>query len=358
MHSRPSTKIIFFAADPGGRNELLATQEWIESCFDGREINTDTNCIWIEKTNLSEQEVRSVLTLEKPDFVFCGTSAECSTEHLFFTESQNLGIPSIGFIDHWTNLKARFIRDRKVVFPNLIFVNDEKALDLAIEEGIPKDKLMVFGNPFFEKVKNFQPRSSKKEALESLGANLLKPLVVFLSDCLSENAGSETNAIEEYGFSEYSILEQVLSYLDHDAYDFIVKLHPKEDKQKYKRYGIKTIQSFSLHELLYHSDFQIGMFSTAVLEASLLGKTPFRLELNAKKDLLPIAPSGVQRITHASELSTSLNAYLKTRPNKTLNRLSFDTYRFILPKLLALEPKIIHGVRAGVITRDVIGVKK
>ena len=64
--------------------------------------------------------------------------------------ANQLGLPSISIIDHWSWYRKRFELNNQLVLPDFIFVNDDIAYDDALSEGLPSEKIVIAGNPVLE----------------------------------------------------------------------------------------------------------------------------------------------------------------------------------------------------------------
>ena len=62
---------------------------------------------------------------------------------MFLKIANSKGIKTISFIDHWTNLKQRFKLQEQYIYPEQILVIDQKAKNLAINEGIEECAQLV-----------------------------------------------------------------------------------------------------------------------------------------------------------------------------------------------------------------------
>lgn len=319
--------LILLSTDPGAANELAAIGRFV-------------------RRHYSEVLVREVPIKElTPDLmgsaIVCGTSATAKAQVGVYAQAAKAGIPVFAVVDHWTNMKSRFDAEDEPSFPDEVWVNDSEARDLAFEAGLPAKRVRIFGNPYLYEAARYMPSARLKKsdfwaALKLDGLNPYARTFLFLSDNLIESEGSEAAAIRKYGFSQASILGEILKALPRAAsteLNILVKLHPKEDRRSLvtvvpKGMRIQWIQGEAwtgpdLWPLIHHSDFQAGMFTGALLEAALLGKRPLRVELGAKDTsrLLPAPMSkkgaGVwDYVTDSKLLSAALAAYLGSRPER------------------------------------------
>lgn len=331
--------VLFGSGDPGSANLIAAVIRRLDA---NHPYTLVTDCKGYQVPNLQKSytiisdgiDIQSVFNDSKPDLVFTGTSIHSEAEQLIREEARRRNIFSIAAIDHWTRLQERFIGSNGAVFPDLIFVPDSTAIEQAIACGIPASLLKEFGQPHFYDCGQFKSKFSKEGILSKLSISNNWPLVVFLSDALSETEGSESKAISHYGFSELKILDALIEEIERSNLELnlVVKLHPREglDKFKTKKYPafVSFWKDFSLWDLLTHADFVIGMFSASVLEAAALGHRPLRIEINAKNmDLLPVPEKYFfHRVLNRADLGTSLRKYLKSSKQSELEKLFLDRF--------------------------------
>ena len=58
---------------------------------------------------------------------------------------------SKSFVDHWTGIRKRFRFNEEEIFPNIIYLIDEEAKRIAIEEGINKNLIVIKEKPTMKK---------------------------------------------------------------------------------------------------------------------------------------------------------------------------------------------------------------
>jgi hypothetical protein len=131
--------------------------------------------------------------------------------------------------------------------------------------------------------------------------------------------------MNKFGFNEISIFTSVLKEIHKisesrkiNPKDFVllIKLHPKEDLVKYDHLIANTplekcivIQSsdVSNHDILYYSNFHVGMFSSMIIESIILGKKVLRVEINNSiGDLINIDNKYFKYIIKESDLRDGL----------------------------------------------------
>lgn len=264
-------KIMFFANDPGGANAIFPL---IEPISQEHEVFIFAKGLALIKLPHSQELKGDTLKSIMPDFLITGTSANDKTEKYLWQEAKILNIKTMAILDHWVNYGIRFSKyglneiekfDRKCNFlPNFICAMDELAKQELINDGVPKEIILPFGNPHFEQLIK---KSKNIINLRSTFAREDELLVTFASEPY----------IEDYGKgNEKIVLEHLLEIIEHKNIKIIIKLHPKEDISKYSEFkelaNIIIDKNTTPIEAIIMSDLIISMTSMFLIEAMLLGK--------------------------------------------------------------------------------------
>ncbi|MCS6796610.1 MAG: hypothetical protein NZ516_11705 [Raineya sp.] len=237
----------------------------------------------LEVLPYNEKDEIRFLQCFNPDFVFTGTSYTSKIELKFIEQAVKQNILSIAFIDHWTNFYSRFVWNEKVIFPDKIWVIDEKAKNLAIQDNLAPEKLQVAGNPYYEFLKIWEPTISRDEFLNFVALPEDASYILYVPEPLSQVGG-----VEKFGFDEYEVLEELISYFKKKyvySHKFLlVKPHPNHQVEGFKKLlqsqpsNIKLLKSQTpINLLMHYADLVIGHFSNALMEGKLLGVKVVRL---------------------------------------------------------------------------------
>ncbi|MCS7029739.1 MAG: hypothetical protein NZ519_13350, partial [Bacteroidia bacterium] len=225
-------KGLFVFSDPAGAKAVLAKAYFLqkEKKLSDLKIISDRKYDFfaefgLEVLSYNESEEIKWIQDFKPDFVFTGTSYTSKIELKFIEQAVKQNILSVAFIDHWTNFYSRFVWNDKVIFPDKIWVIDEKAKNLAIQENLPQEKLQIVGNPYYEFLKIWKPNLSKEDFLRTIGLDACVSYVLYVPEPLSQVGG-----VEKFGFDEYEVLEELICYFKKkyvSSHKFLlVKPHP------------------------------------------------------------------------------------------------------------------------------------
>jgi hypothetical protein len=242
---------------------------------------------------MSNAEAQDYLDRFQPHALICGTSTRGTFELELIERAQRSGIRTASLFDHWTDFDRRLRFQDRSLRPDSIFVIDETAKQGAIAAGHAAECIHMLGHPYlnFLAQKGYQSQVSAQELRKTLDLQEGQPMLVFISDSLSEISGSESAARQRFGYSELDSLRALLQRLQLIAprIAIVVKPHPHEKRCKFDSLkNIKVSQS-PLLDLLSAADYAAGMFSTGMLEAIALGHRPLRIEPGARDDLLPVA---------------------------------------------------------------------
>lgn len=304
-------RVLLVFSDPAGAKSLLAFYDLYQHLFSAVEILSNRYHqfysefkIKVKVVEESESVLKQKMTDFQPDIIFTATSYPSKFELISLSLSKSfVDLRSITFIDHWTNFLIRFNYNNDTIFPDQIFVVDERAKKNACAEGIPSYIISVFGNPFHTYLKNWLPKTSRVE-VEKLISDQTRYLL-FAPEPLS------VFSLElKYGFDEFQVLSFIANTifeLENEARFYspvlVFKCHPNHNvevvKNKIRELMVKvqgiriiiiTDINISMNDLIYYSESVLGIFSNSLVEASVLGKrTAQILPFLKDKNLNPLS---------------------------------------------------------------------
>tara|TARA_B100000767_G_scaffold126146_1_gene120263 strand:- start:10105 stop:11106 length:1002 start_codon:yes stop_codon:yes gene_type:complete len=277
----------------------------------------------LDVEDFNENKLSELILKFKPTYIFLGTSLN-EYEHNWRKLGVKHNIKVISFIDHWTNYVERFSFNDELIFGNEVRVVNEIAKKEAIRAGVPEKLIVISGNPYYKKVKEFHPKILKKEFFHSLNINIKKKVILFISDDIKRSFPSDLKGNCTLGFDEYSVLSELmisLTSIDIDLkyFQLILKLHPKSDLNKFEEIlknvpqnlNVITIKDCDSLSINYFSDYVIGMFSNMVIESYLMNKNILRIQIGQKnKDLLKYKKKYVNLVKKKDELDRELLLFL------------------------------------------------
>lgn len=217
--------------------------------------------------------------LEDIDVLITGTSMPVNIETMLIESANKKGIFSVSFVDHWTNMHSRFNVNGALILPKIISVIDEHAYNIAIEEGLPEERLKITGNPYYKYLKAWTPKIPKEELLLSLGID--EPFILYAPEPFSR-----FSLKRKYGFDETDgliLINQAKNLLTDLKFSIVIKGHPNQEHEILE--GLINsdavnntiyLRDGDISLLSYYACAVIGFFSNALIEASLVGCTIIR----------------------------------------------------------------------------------
>jgi hypothetical protein len=313
-------KILFVFSDPGGAKPCLAL---MTECAAGdvmavsdrkydfyKDFNADVK--------LYDKNYDSIIQSFKPDLIFTGTSYTSTIEKEFIAIAKTYSIPCWSFVDHWTSISNRFRNDQQLLnLPDLIWVMDERAKNIAVQEGIAGDKIAVSGNPYHRWLNNWHPHTTRRQFLKEAGVDdQQRKIIVFAPDPLSNVDGKSA-----YGFDELSASKTLVDILDNnsqqiDDWLLLIKPHPNQNITELEtifsgQKKCKILPSdIGANEIIYFADVVVGFFSSFLIEADIMSKPVVRfLESCSYND--PFAEIEVGTVADEWKLISEISNVLK-----------------------------------------------
>lgn len=209
----------------------------------------------------------------RPDMLLFGTGWQDKCERTYVAYCKEHAVPTVAFLDHWTNYRERFGYPNEKWEENLgdfTAVSDEKAFALATSLKLP--------HPI--KLPNYYLKTLIKEAKN-------RPIhcsdsLLFLSEPTDAVAEKTYGDPLYWGFTQYTALKDILEHFDRfTCSKLIIRLHPSETSSDYnallEHYSHIPVQihpSYTadlINELL-SAQVIIGFDTMALYIAALLGK--------------------------------------------------------------------------------------
>jgi hypothetical protein len=286
MEFGQSDKVLFVFSDPGGAKPLLAFIA-MKKLKNYRVISDRTYSFYKDfdiVVKPYDGNVGKEVRLFRPDIIFTATSYTSNIEKEFLVFAKQQNIPCITFVDHWTNIAARFVLgDKSIIYPNEIWVLDKRARQIAITEGLPEKLVHISGNPYHSWLEEWKPETSKADFFRLIGIeDINTKLLLYAPDPLSN-----VNGRDKYGFDEITATQDLCNFKIQDPEAFknwkvLVKTHPNQDQELLKAV-IGAQEGFIFADLsidtntcLHYADIILGYHSSILLEGRLLGKQVVR----------------------------------------------------------------------------------
>ena len=256
------------ANDAGAANLILG---WVKEhkflnfyfCLNGPAIKIfqDENFL---KENLNLEEI-----MLKANAIITGTSHNSMLEHNARIYARKTNITSIAVIDHWVNYELRFIRNRRKVLPNIIWVFDEFAEKIA-KNIFKRTKIEAYENFYVNNlVKKIKPLEKKNISISTKILYVLEPI--------------RKKSIKKNLLFEFEVLDFFLSKIHKlntkDNLEIKLRPHPSEKAEKYEEWlksnnslNLSMTINSSMEEDIAWADIVIGYESFALVIASAASK--------------------------------------------------------------------------------------
>jgi hypothetical protein len=291
-------RLIVFS-DPGGAKPCLSlAKKWQDS--DELLVCSDRQYAFFETFGIPVRQCRSedahaIFEEFQPDSLYSGTSYTSRIELDFICEAKRRGIHTTSFVDHYTSFDVRFGTAEARILPDEIHVLDEKAAALALEGGLPDSRIRITGNPYHEFLGSWRSRLTKEQVFQKLEIPLSDAkTILFAPDPLSNAGGAE-----KFGTDEVAILKLFLESLGEAGrpIQLLIKAHPNQSldylktglqnaPQNVEMHLVQSDKDAFLNDLIQQTDLVVGMFSSILLEAELLGKKSLGILVGFKKGII------------------------------------------------------------------------
>jgi len=224
--------------------------------------------------------------LKNCKWCLCSTSWQSELEWLVVKRAKKLNIKVVSFLDHWVNYTQRFLRNNIQYLPDEIWVADEYAKSKALQD-FPDTKVKLINNPYLLDIKD------KLKDYKII--NCIPNSILYMSENISGNSLRTYGDESYFGYTEFDGLKILLDnrhFLNKNCNHINIRLHPSENKDKYKDIiqKNKKLISISNHsdllEDIASSDIIAGCESMALVVALVANKKVYScLPINIKNRL-------------------------------------------------------------------------
>jgi len=285
------------AHDAGAANHLIA---WIVK---GRfkEVNLKLSfhgpALAIAKITLSEYLAHSIEELTSTcSVIIVGTGWQTDIEYKAINIARDKSIVVITVLDHWTNFRQRFSRNKTEVLPNYLWVVDEYAKAIAAAD-IAEIPLSVMPNDYLD---------SQVELVNSYETQLSgNKKILFLMEPIRDQWGQLSVEGEIQSFNYF--IENIKLLSIQGFIEIIIRPHPSDNLGKYSHLlmtndALSVGISFDtdLAEQLAWADFVIGCQTYAMVIALSVNKTVISA-IPASKPKCILPHSGIIHLSNLVE---------------------------------------------------------
>jgi len=339
--AKPSTDILIFVEDPGAANGFVDLPDTLKAeGITASMLATGHAVDYLQSMGSDFHQLDPSATAETlldawtPKMVLVGTAENKETLGLkLIEEARRRGVPSTGFVDSPANTEYRFRGtgvDPLGFAPDFLLVPDPLTAKQFEALGHPPDRIETSGHPYFDRVRA-QGQKLERRGRDSVRADVLpealigRLVVVFLaeiSDGLNpdEFRRSPNYTLQGRGQSDERtliVLEEVLdalSAMTPKPY-IVLRLHPKNTEDEFAPYSAEIdclSQSGSADEVVFAADLVVGMTTTLLFEAALMGRPTLSVTpRSSESEWLSSIGLGITPAVHTREaLKESLNILL------------------------------------------------
>lgn len=301
--------LLFVSGDPGGISSLAPV---IDACESFADIH-----LWLHGDSLAAYAPRhaqlpaldaDALRELGPDLVITGTSMQPDSDDKRAVRlASEAGIPSIAFVDFWSNYEPRFADAAGALyFPDCIAAVDEAACDEMAALGFPQDKLVPIGP--------LRLAGLPAPAPDRKG-------VLFISQALEEAYGGREACRQRIGYcpeDAFACLYAALTRLrDAGGADIplAVRFHPKEKPFPLPP-GVADWSSGDTSAALARAKIVAGMTGSMLMDAYFMQLPVLSIQPGMRgEDPLMLSRRGfIQRLHSAEAISAALPGLLAAVP--------------------------------------------
>lgn len=365
-------KVLLFARDPGGANVIAPIYEKLEGTYElllyAKEFAVhslqaaglpvkDLQQEWDLK---SPKEAMIFLQAIKPEVLITGTSLDDFTERYLWKAAERLQLKAFAILDQWINLGIRFSdcdykrqemyhRNRQHPYlPYGICAMDALAKELLQRDGIPKDKIILTGQPHFDTV-----REKFKHAKAVYGKERWN--IVFVSEPISQDYDHDS-ADMYWGYNEKTIFDllyrclEKLSKQHGEKIRVIIRPHPRENpaywiqvlkKLKNENITLDCNPQAGNFSVMKSADLVCGMSSMFLLESVICRKPVLSIEIGLKREnpfVLDKTGQCKSILTKEELLSRLELLFLQYKNNKRS-----DSCRLPQDRVIGYPPNVEHA---------------
>ena len=221
--------------------------------------------------------------------IFTSTSWDSNIEKKYIKYGLMKKIPIFCFLDHWNNYKERFIIKGKLYLPDVIYVSDKYAFNIA-KKTFKKTKITLIKNFYkYDLLKKIKTKIKKINKITN---------ILYVSEPIRQHAIKQHKNPLFWGYDEFSSLNfffsEIKKFIDQN-FIVIFRKHPSEKINKYneilsrysKNFKIIISKNQDLYKDIGRSHVIVGNQSMAMIMGIFAEKKVLSTLPKNSKKLLP-----------------------------------------------------------------------
>lgn len=328
---RTTRSILFVAQDAGGFQAIIPvfrrlqkrTTMRVAGVFGdvARVLPTSRGLQLVHPEKVSDAKLRRVFDDFQPQIVVVGPSASAtSLDKRAMQVARQRSIPIVMVTDNCMNANLFFGKAGDApLMPDRVCVMNAVCAKEVQKHHVPVSRLMVTGSPYFDTVKH---------SME--GAQQKKDTLLFICQPFTEFAAAFPGA--GYGYSEVDVFSDVVTAAQRLGTwkKIVVRWHPRtRNRRKFDEIirqsalPIALDAASPLQRLIRTSSLVVGMNSTALMDAVLMGKpvVSYQPQLNREDALMTNAWGLSTLVTDPKKLPEAMRRAVRKNTSKHLSGL-------------------------------------
>lgn len=270
--------------------------------------------------DMAEHDIDILLDEFRPEAVLLGSSLDSWGERHACRAARHRGVFTVSLIDWWSNFGRRYSSPATMdlqYLPDAIAVPDGDAREGCIAEGIPESLLHITGNPYWDYLLKISV-AERNEARFKIRTRMGMPKQAHLILLISSNI---RNLNLNLGYNEGDFFRAITTFSrvaeTADPIIWAVRPHPQESVNELQNLlkdsniqNCRVMDDISAFEAVCASDSVIGMCSSMLFEAALLGKKVVSFQPNLERHRLQclriFRHIGIPVITAAADIDNAI----------------------------------------------------
>ena len=235
----------------------------------------------------SEDDAGDLVQSLSPSALLFGTSFDAWTDRQLCRAARTKGVFTVGLVDWWSNFGRRFSTPGTVdlaFLPDTVAVLDKDAREGCCSDSIPPSILAITGNPYWDRLYD-----SRQGPAETCRTSVRRQLGISDDTLLGLIISSNLRNLGLHlGYDEADFFRAAHPFPDRTIagrpISWVVKPHPKESPSELRDLldaagiQLRLLEGISAIDAVLAADLVLGMCSSVLLEAAILGRTVVSLQ--------------------------------------------------------------------------------